>query len=225
MRQKKEFVRLVLNHLVDMEEITDWEVAGNDNRHDYTVSFANGKVCCIETKGCLDGNNTNIFVRPPHADEFVIWSICSNPGSDPQHNVWSGIHTRLSAEIIERKEKVDGLAVWDWMCGTVGRPCPKRMEDPRRNTQLSNFSVPPPCIYLFPSTIPSPRNNPQPNPQSINSVMFLDALHRTFKGHESEIHDVYFSVSYSGAELVRTTKIVRNKEVVRESTPTPIRRT
>jgi len=225
MRQKKEFIRLVLNHLIDRGEISDWEVAGNDNRHDYTISFPNGKVCCLETKGCLDGNNTNIFARPPHADEFVIWSICSNPGSDPQHIVWSGIHTRLSAEIIERKERVDGVVVWDWICGTVGRLCPKIVKNPQRITNLGIFHVPPPCIYLFPSTIPSPRNNPQPNPQNITSIMFLDALHRNFEGYDSELNNVYFSVGYSGTELVRTTKIVRDKKVVRESTPTPIRRT
>ncbi len=32
-------------------------------------------------------NNTNIFTRPPNADEFVIWSLCQNPGSNMSHNI------------------------------------------------------------------------------------------------------------------------------------------
>ena len=36
----------------------------------------------------MDENNTNIFERPPHAHEFIIWSVCTNPGADPQHNAW-----------------------------------------------------------------------------------------------------------------------------------------
>ncbi|MGH2137807.1 hypothetical protein, partial [Enterococcus faecalis] len=76
---------------------------------DYTVALNSGKTAVIELKGCLDGNNTNIFERPPHANEFIIWSVCTNPGADPRRNAWSGIHTRLSAEIISRQQRVDGL--------------------------------------------------------------------------------------------------------------------
>ena len=74
--------------------------AGGANRHDYSVTLPTGRVAVIELKGCLDGNNTNIFERPPHAQEFIFWSVCTNPGADPRHNAWSGIHTRLSADII-----------------------------------------------------------------------------------------------------------------------------
>jgi len=224
MREKRDFVRSVLNHLVDIGEISEWETAGSENRHDYTVMLPSGKTCCIETKGCLDGNNTNIFERPPHADEFIIWSICSNAGSDPQHNVWSGIHTRLSAEIIENGKRVDGLAVWDWICGTLGRPCPKTQIDGTRSKQVGRFTLTPPCIYLFPSTIPSPRNNPHPAPQNIQNVALLDALHRVFGGVASELNYVDFAVGYSGVETVRTTRIVRNQAVVMQSGPTAIRR-
>ena len=79
-----------------------------------------GQTAAIELKGCLDGNNTNIFERPPHAHEFIIWSVCTNPGADPRHNAWSGIHTRLSAEIISRHQLVDGIVIWDMVCGTIG---------------------------------------------------------------------------------------------------------
>src|SRR5215510_9506104 len=113
MRDKREFVKHVLNFMQDQNFIADWDSAGDANRHDYTVRFSSGKVSIIELKGCLDGNNTNIFERPPHAQEFIIWSVCTNPGADPRHNAWSGIHTRLSAEIISRYQLVDGVIVWD----------------------------------------------------------------------------------------------------------------
>jgi len=103
MREKREFVSNVLNHMQDQGFIGDWESAGEANRHDYAVQLNSGRTAIIELKGCLDGNNTNIFERPPHANEFIVWSVCTNTGSDPRHNAWSGIHTRLSAEIISRE--------------------------------------------------------------------------------------------------------------------------
>ena len=39
------------------------------------------------------------------------------------------------------------------------------------------FFLPPPCIYLFPATIPSPRNNPHPVAQSLDDVHLLKASH------------------------------------------------
>jgi hypothetical protein len=86
MREKREFGRHVLNFMQDRGFILDWESAGDANRHDYSVHLPSGRVGVIELKGCLDGNNTNIFERPPHAHEFVIWSVCTNPGADPRHN-------------------------------------------------------------------------------------------------------------------------------------------
>jgi hypothetical protein len=109
MREKREFLKVLLNHLESHGLVSEWHSAGEKNRHDYTVKLPTGKICVIELKGCLDGNNTNIFTRPSHANEFIVWSVCSNPGADPEHNVWSGIHTRLSAEIIDRTQQVDGL--------------------------------------------------------------------------------------------------------------------
>ena len=70
---------------------------------------------------CLDGDNTKLFERPNSADEFVIWSLCTNVGADPRRNAGSGVHTRISAEIIARNQRVDGLVIWDMMCGTIGR--------------------------------------------------------------------------------------------------------
>lgn len=224
MREKREFASRILNHMQDCGAIKDWFSAGESNRHDYTVEMHSGKTAVIELKGCLDGNNTNIFTRPPHANEFIIWSICMNAGADPRHNVWSGIHTRLSAEIIDREQKVDGLVVWDQSCGTIGRPCPKLKLDPSRVTEVAQYTLPPPCIYLFPATIPAPRNNPAPKPQSLAQVEFLDKLNTVFGGHPSELNYVHIEASQKDVELQRKTTIIRDGQVVKESKPTTIKR-
>jgi hypothetical protein len=189
------------------------------------VTLPTGRVAVIELKGCLDGNNTNIFQRPANANEFVIWSVCTNPGADPRHNAWSGIHTRLSAEIITRQELVDGCIIWDMVCATIGRLCPKIAGKPERVSEVGHFKAPPPCIYLFPGTVPQPRTNPTPVAQSIDDVQFLKALHKCFKGDDVELNYVDFVVEYKGADIVRKTRVRRGAEVVRESAATAIRRT
>lgn len=224
MREKREFARHVLNYMQDQGCITEWESSGEANRHDYTVRLPGGRIGVIELKGCLDGNNTNIFERPPHAQEFIIWSICTNPGADPRHNAWSGLHTRLSAEIIARQQRVDGLIIWDMVCGTVGRPCPKLQHLPRRTTAVAHYELPPPCIYVMPATIASPRNNPRPVAQSLEDVHLLKAFHVCFAGSDDEVNYVDFEVEHRGADTVRRTRVRRARRVVRESELTAIRR-
>lgn len=224
MRDKREFVRDVLNYMQDQNFIQDWESAGESNRHDYSVRLNSNRIAIIELKGCLDGNNTNIFERPPHAHEFVIWSLCTNPGADPRHNAWSGIHTRLSAEIISREQRIDGVVIWDMVCGTIGRPCPKAQNYPHRLTEVSHFRLPPPCLYLFPATIPSPRNNPHPAAQRLEDVELLTAFNACFQGDVAEINYVDFEVAYHGPDILRTTRVRRNDAMQRESNATPIRR-
>ena len=224
MGEKRELVRHVLNHMEDRKFIVSWESAGDANRHDYTVQLPSGQTAAIELKGCLDGNNTNIFERPPHAHEFIIWSVCTNPGADPRHNAWSGIHTRLSAEIISRHQLVDGIVIWDMVCGTIGRPCPKLLADPSRTTVVGPFSLPPPCLYVLPATIPSPRNNPSPPPQALSDVQIMQAFNDCFGCVEAEINYVSFDVEHQGPDTVRTTRIRREGAIQRESKPTAIRR-
>lgn len=224
MREKRELVKHLLNHMQDKGFISDWSSAGDSNRHDYSVTLPAGKIAVIELKGCLDGNNTNIFERPPQAQEFIIWSVCTNPGADPRHNVWSGIHTRLSAEIIFRNQRVDGLVVWDMVCGTIGRPCPKLALDPSRTNVVGPFSMPPPCIYVFPATVPSPRNNPHPPSQSIDDVQILKAFHECFGGRPEEINYVDFETANRGVDIVRTTRVHRGGAEMRASSATAIQR-
>lgn len=223
MGEKREFARHVLNYMQDRNFIRDWEEAGGSNRHDYVVQLNTGKTGVIELKGCLDGNNTTIFERPTHAQEFIIWSVCTNPGADPQKNAWSGIHTRLSAEIIAEKKLVDGVMIWDMVCGTVGRPCPKAMA--QGVTEVAHYRLPPPCIYVFPPTIASPRNNPRPAAQNLGQVELLKAFHECFNGRDEEVNFVDFEIEHQGAETMRKTRIQRGGATVRESKFTAIKRT
>ena len=224
MRQKREFVLHVLNYMQDRDFIKNWESAGEANRHDYTVLLNSGRTAVIELKGCLDGNNTTIFERPDHAEEFIIWSVCTNAAADPRHNAWSGIHTRLSAEVIFRKQRVDGVVIWDMVCGTIGRPCPKISEASNRWNEVGQFRLPPPCIYVMPGTVPSPRNNPQPHPQRLNDVEVLRAFHECFRGRGDEVNYVEFRAEYQNQDIVRTTTIHRGGSVQKSSHPTAIRR-
>lgn len=224
MREKREFANAVLNHMQDAGFISNWESSGAANRHDYTVTMNDGRIAAIELKGCLDGNNTTIFDRPNNAQEFLIWSICSNPAADPKKNAWSGIHTRLSAEIITNRKQVDGVIVWDMFCGTAARPCPKLHNAPQRLTQISHYSAPPPCIYVLPSTIPTARNNPSPMTPEIGSVGLLNAVHTCFGGRDEEVNYVSFDVQYRGTDTVRRTRVVRGDVLVKESPFTAIRR-
>ena len=224
MVEKRKFVSHILDYMKDREFIRDWNSAGESNRYDYEVALPSGKTAAIELKGCLDGNNTNIFERPHNADEFIIWSVCTNPGADPRHNAWSGIHTRLSAEIISREQRVEGIIIWDMACGTKGRPCPKLISDPTRATTVGPYSLPPPCLYLLPATVPSARTNPHPGAQQLADVEIMRAFNDCFGCASDEVNFVSIKVAHEGPETVRTTQVVRNNTVRKESKATPIRR-
>lgn len=252
MGEKRRFIAAVLDHLRSRGAITRWEFRGAGERHDYEIRMGD-RVIAVEAKGCLDGNNTNIFQRPPNADEFYIWSLCQNSGADPRHNVWSGIHTRLGAEIIARNTRVDGLIVWDMLCGTVARPCPKLAAIPGRETVIGQravppardgagavgeaghglppmagvageWTVPPPCIYLFPRTVPDPRNNTDPPTWLVGELRFADALHRIFSGIDDELTSVRLTASMQDAKVFRVTTLVRARREVAKSDPSEIKR-
>src|SRR6266481_302702 len=222
MKHKRAFVTAVLDYMKAKGAIADWISAGEANRHDYRVSLPNKRTAIIEIKGCLDGNNTNIFDRPANAHEFIVWSLCQNEGADPRLNAWSGIHTRLGAEIIDRAQVVDGLVIWDVLCGTVARPCPKL--NSVKALKLGDYKLPPPCLYLFPSTVPSVRNNPAPMPQSISDVGFLKALFDVFGGKDNELTSVHLEIKHKGSETVRRTRLVRGGGEIAASNDTPLQR-
>lgn len=224
MIEKRKFVAEILDFLREKGLIENFSATGQTDRHDYEVVLPAGMVCAIEAKGCLDGNNSNIYIRPPNADEFVVWSLCQNPGSDPRHNVWSGLHTRLSANIMSEGSLVDGVVIWDGMCGTLGRPCPKLHLSASRAVKVGSRLVPPPCLYLFPRQIPHPRNNPCPPVHRLSEVKFLEVLAQAFGCDDNDITSVHIDASMEGASVARKTRLVRNGEVVRESRPTIVKR-
>ena len=214
----------LLNYMQDEGFINDWESAGKADRHDYAVSLDSGQIAIVESKDCLDGNKTNIFQRPPNADEFIIRSICTNTGADPRHNVLSLIHTRLSAELISREQRVDGIAIWDMAFGTIGRPNLKLQAEASRVTIVEPSSLPPPCLYVLPSASPSPRNNPASRPQWLFAVQIMPAFNGYFQCTPEEINNVRFEVAHRETDTVRTTRIVRDGAVQRERDSTAIRR-
>ncbi len=222
--KKYAFIEAILKILKEEERISEYSYAGGSERHDYEVTCNNGRICCIEAKGCLDGNNTNIYVRPQNADEFVIWSLCQNPGADPRNNAWSGIHTRLSAEIIARRELVDGLIIWDMLCGTPARPCPKLAATPKRSNAVGEHLAPPPCIYLFPRTVPDPRNNPKPPSRTVKELTFIEVLAAKFQTLPTEIVSVGIEARMNGATVERKTTISSDGQIMDETGWTPVRR-
>lgn len=223
MGAKRDFVAATLDHMLNEKLISKWTFAGNRDRHDYEILIGDHTIV-IEAKGCLDGNNTNIFQRPANADEFYIWSLCQNSGADPRKNVWSGTHTRLGAEIIARKTPVDGLIVWDMLCGTKARPCPKLEAGPNRGTTIKGKRIPPPCLYLFPRRIPDPRNNRTPPVWKAEELKFASALQRAFGGRDDEVTSVGLRVRMKEASVVRTTTLTRGGAEIVASKDTVIKR-
>ncbi len=225
MRGKREFVQHVLNHMEDGGFIAGWDRTQGKARNDYYVRLHGGRLAVIDLKGCLDGENTNKFERPADADEFITWSLCTNSGADPRRNAWSGIHTRLSAEMISRNKRVDGVVIWDMICGTLGRPCPKlaALDGAVRRTAVGPFLTPPPCIYVFPAVIPS-RAHPRSTAQALEQVELLAAFHAAFGGRAEEGNYVDFEVGEQADELFRRTVIRRAGVVQHASDMTAIQR-
>jgi hypothetical protein len=205
--------------------IAGWDPTPPKARNDYYVRLNSGRLAVIDLKGCLDGENTNKFERPTEADEFITWSLCTNSGADPRRNAWSGIHTRLSAEMISRGKRVDGVVIWDMICGSVGRPCPKlgAFGGAAQRTSVGPFVTPPPCIYVFPAEIPS-RARPQSAARALGEVELLAAFHKAFGGSDDEVNYVDFEVSEQGDELFRRTVIRRADTVQHASEMTAIQR-
>lgn len=224
MQQKRDFMASILDFLSTNGAISGWSFTGGADRFDYNIDTVDGKTVVIESKGCLDGNNTNIYQRPPNADEFYIWSLCQNAGSDPRKNAWSGLHTRLSAEIVHRGERVDGVIIWDMLCGTTARPCPKLQANRSRTTIIGTMRVPPPCVFLLPRSLPDPRNNPDPAPWALSDLSFASSLCSTFNSSEEETTQVHIGVRMQGVDVQRQTKYIRGVTEVASSKWTTIRR-
>ena len=104
--------------------------------------------------------------------------------------------------------------------------CPKILADgdDRRITEVGPFRLPPACIYVFPATIPSVRNNANPKAQSLLQVEILQAFHTCFQGRDEEVNYIDFEVAHRGTDVVRKTTVTRNGTLQRQSELTAIRR-
>ena len=221
---KREFLRQVLDFMLEGQWIRAWEFSGSGERHDYELEADDGRCVVFEAKGCLDGNNTTIFTRPHNADEFYIWSLCQNAGADPRHNAWSGIHTRLSSEVIAAQTRVDGVIIWDMVCGTAGRLCPKTENAHERTTNIGSKQVPPPCLFLFPRSIPDARNNPAPPVWTLADLSFMSALARAFGCTSEDLTSISIEARMQDADVQRKTTLVRGGYAVASSRWTTLRR-
>lgn len=226
MRDKKAFVEAVLEDLKNRKLIKDWRSTGAQRRNDYEITLKDKRIAVIETKGCLDGNNTNISERPDNADEFIVWGLCQNKGSDMQKGAWSAVHTRIGPDIIVKKKKVDGLVIWDRLCATSQRPCPK-LRVKQRLTKLCVESrngpmllqVPPPCIYTFPETTPDFDDNQSPQYRKLKTTghSFLSVLFKAYQCNADELIAVQYLLKYSEGKRKRKTILWRNKRPVAET--------
>jgi hypothetical protein len=85
------------------------------------------------------------------------------------------------------------------------------------------FLTPPPCIYVFPATIPS-RTQPVATAQGLDQVELLAAFQAAFGGDPAEVSYVDFEIGEQADELLRRTVISRGGTVVTASDMTAIRR-
>lgn len=240
---KERFIEAVLDYGVEEGALCDWQFVGTANRQDYRVELPDGVSVCIEAKGCPDGNNTTIWERPTWADEFVVWFLCPESlVKDPGKGVWSGIATRLMPKIASDRTVVDAVMFWDGRCGSARRRCPKQhgVVGPlrKRATDIAAQSdrpdwLPPPCVYLMPSTAPHLRNNQAPRVHSIDSCRFAQAMLALFEVPRDEmpayVHEAHISIegTAKGSEIepAVVSRCWPNGEERRVSTGTkPLRR-
>jgi hypothetical protein len=183
--EKRRFLEEVLHFCRQREVIDSWRFIGSAGRQDYQVTMLDGREIAIEAKGCGDGNNTTIWDRPTWADEFIVWSLCPESlANDPGRGAWSGTN-RLINKVVAEQKQVDAYIVWDGRCGSSWRRCPKKFGITGRLRSAATDVqgelgqedwLPPPCIFLFPRSIPRVGTNPSPRRHTVQTCTFADML-------------------------------------------------
>jgi hypothetical protein len=193
MTTKRRFYEAVLDHMRAGGHIQDWEFVGTGRSQDYRVVMPGGYEVGIEAKGCPDGNNIRIWSRPTWAREFIIWSQCPDSlQHNPGHGITSGISRLFRKDLIEG-ERIDAFVFFDGRCGSAVRRCPKRFGVEGALRERASDSpgqregwLPPPCIYLFPSTTPHALSNRDPVPNDLSSCRFANAALAAFNVPDAE---------------------------------------
>lgn len=109
------------------------------------------------------------------------------------------------------------------MCiASLGRPCPNVLAG--RGVEMNGHQTPPPCIYLFPRTIPDPRNNPSPAVWKIEEVRFAQELLKEFGGGSQDVTEVHIHARMRKANVERKTTFRRGGKTVAESDWTVLKR-
>ncbi|MBX3277678.1 MAG: hypothetical protein KF868_06715 [Acidobacteria bacterium] len=187
---KRRFIEAILDYGVNRKIFHSREFVGTKGRQDYRVKLRDGTIVGIEAKGCPDGNNTTIWERPGWAKEFIVWSMCPESlANNPGKGIWSGVATRLMPKLAAEKTVVDAFIFWDGRCGSEHRHCPKQYgvggalraaatDIPGQEGRAD--WLPPPCIYLFPTSYPNIRSNPKPDLHTPDSCKFAAALLELF---------------------------------------------
>lgn len=217
---KKNFIASILDRMSAMGLIASWIDTTGRGRCDYLTVMKSGRRVAIEAKGNLDGNSAAIFERPEGVDEFYIWSMSSNAGTDLRHGIWSGLHSRLGVNIVTADEQIDGLIVLDSICGTAQRPCPKLAQGEVK-TIVGEYQVPPPCIFMFPKVV---TRDGLSRSQPLNDTEFASALHKCFRGRDSDVSFVDYEVHAEQGALSRQTTLRRGNHLVKQSGFTKINR-
>jgi hypothetical protein len=187
---KRRFIAAVLDHARRCGVLTEWSFIGSGGRQDYRVEMPDGKLVAIESKGCPDGNNTNIWDRPSWADEFIVWFLCPESLAHPAgEGLWSGIATRLMPKMAAERKVVDTVLFFDGRCGSHLRQCPKSygVDGPLRAnaTDIRGDAgapdwTPPPCVYLMPRSYPTVPSNPAPRLWTLEESTFARAILTAF---------------------------------------------
>ncbi len=219
--EKSEFATAVLDYMKAKRHIRKWEFVGSGGRQDYRVDLNDGRVVAIEAKGCPDGNNMNIWERPAWADEFVVWSQCPNSlAKHPGLGTWSGVTIRLLPKSIVDPVRVDSMVFWDGRCGSDLRRCPKaygveglrskatEIPGQRDGSGSHRDWLPPPCIYMFPRTVPNAPGNPHPPHHTWRTHGFADALLTAFNVPDEEKDDYVHNIN-AEVELRRDGRYLR----------------
>ena len=89
---------------------------------------------------------------------------------------------------------------------------------------MAGRPVPPPCIYLFPRSLPDARNNPEPPVWKLDEIPFLQRLHARFGGGGLPVNEVKLRVKREGNEILRETTIQRGESIRRQSRWTVLKR-
>ena len=197
--------------------IQSYHEQGSRERFDFSVIVDAERRCrvALEVKGG-EGNSINISERPHWADEFIVWSHLDGAVvNQPRQGAHAIIFNRLSNEIVRRGKRVDALLIRDRLCGSRMRPCPKFPEGPKGELGVA------PCVFLFPTSIPSLRE-PEPPVHTLATLKLPRVILQAFDVPESDFDKHLYTVRIavftdSKGRIRRRTSVFRMGELLEQT--------